>query len=253
MAGNIQPIFSRVGEIQGGAVLLAAANDYDGQNVNNQIAFTADPTNGGYVQRLRFKAFGTNVTTVCRIYINNGQGTNNVSSNVPQTLTGTGSSTGGNLLTSNLVARVASVDQWGVPSAFSTESANVSVSSASGTGSVTWNWNASSNSNTYILIVGPTPGSEEMGVKVVGANSYTMTSIPTTSIAAFGSANATQIFNNYFYGEVNLPATTSSATGATQDVDYPMNLALPPGYSIVVGLGTTVAAGWACIVIGGSY
>ena len=59
--------------------------------------------------------------------------------------------------------------------------------------------------------------------------------------------------NNAFYGEVSLPGTTITATAATIDVDYPMNIALPPGFRIYFGLGTTVAAGWICIAVGGKY
>lgn len=67
-----------------------------------------------------------------------------------------------------------------------------------------------------------------------------------------GGAN-TSAANNSFYGEVSLPATTAIATAATIDVDYPMNFPLPLGFRIVVGLGTTVAAGWVCTPIGGKY
>ena len=42
MPGNNDPIYSRVGAIDGGNILLTAANDYNGQNVNNQVIFTAD-------------------------------------------------------------------------------------------------------------------------------------------------------------------------------------------------------------------
>lgn len=35
-------------------------------------AFTADATNGGRVEHLRFRALGTNVATVARVFINNG-------------------------------------------------------------------------------------------------------------------------------------------------------------------------------------
>lgn len=59
--------------------------------------------------------------------------------------------------------------------------------------------------------------------------------------------------NNTLYGEISLPATTASATVATADIDYPMNLAIPPGYEVYVGLGTTVAAGWQITGIGGLY
>ena len=247
---NIQPIFTRVADVQSGALLVTAAADFTGQNVFNSVVFAADQTNGGYVQRLRFKAIGTNVTTVARVYINNGSGINAPSTNTPQNLTGAAGS-GGSLLTSNVVAKVAAVDQWGVPSPFSTESANVAVTGP--TGNVQWNWNAASNSNTYILAVGKTPGAEERGVLVIGANSYNMTSVPNTYLSTFGSSNNNQIFNNFLYGEINLPATTQSATGATQDLDYPLNLALPPGFKIVVGLGTTVANGWYVTAIAGKY
>ena len=60
--------------------------------------------------------------------------------------------------------------------------------------------------------------------------------------------------DTYLPGEpVNTSATTATNTAATIDVDYPMNLALPPGYRIVIGLGTTVAAGWQVQAIAGAY
>lgn len=67
-----------------------------------------------------------------------------------------------------------------------------------------------------------------------------------------GSTNGTAT-NNAFYGEVSLPATTASAVAATIDIDYPMEFALPAGFRIYFGLGTAVAAGWACVAIGGNY
>ena len=139
MPANSSPIFSRVGDIGfSSTVLTLAANTYTGANANDALVFTADITNGGYVQRLRFKAVGTNVATVARIYLNNGS--------------------------TNLTAT-----------------------------------------------------------------------------------------NNTFYGEVSLPAITISASAATVDIDYPMNLALPPGWRIYVGLGTAVAAGWRVTTIAGAY
>jgi hypothetical protein len=82
MPGNQYPIFSRVGEVSSntgvassarlGVVLTVAAGDYTGVNGNNQIVFTSDSTNGSYLQKLRFKALGTNVASVARIYMNNG-------------------------------------------------------------------------------------------------------------------------------------------------------------------------------------
>lgn len=69
-----------------------------------------------------------------------------------------------------------------------------------------------------------------------------------------GSANTTAS-NNTFYGEISLPATTASTTAATVDVDYPMGIALPPGYRIVIGISatTTLASGWVPTVIAGAY
>lgn len=143
-----QPIFTRQGEVSANSGLTPTANmatvaltavaDYTGVSGNYKLVFTADENNGGFVQRLRFKAIGTNTASVARIFINNG------------------------------------------------------------------------------------------GVQTVAVN-------------------------NAFYGEQSLPATTAINTAGTIDIDYPMNIALNPGFRIYVGLGTTVAAGWSVMPIGGRY
>jgi hypothetical protein len=257
MPANINPIFTRIADIQGGTLLIGAAADTTGQNANNTTVATADLTNGSYFQKLRFKCTGTVVATVARIYLNNGYGVAAPTSNTVQNLTGTPSGTGGFLLTQNLVAKVCSVDQWGVPSPFSTASANVAVNSPTGIGSVVWNWNAAANSNTYILIVGAQPGGEGSHVTVRDANTYTMTTLPTAKVAEeYGVNNGmTQLYNNYYYGDVSLPAVTGSLTTAMPEVDYPLNIALPPGHRIICGLGTTtnVSNGWIVTAIGGAY
>lgn len=141
---NTSPIFQRLGDVSANgttgfaAVFTTAAADYTGVSANNAVVFTGDATNGSWIERLRFKAIGTNVATVVRIYLNNG-------------------------------------------------------------------------------------------------------SVHTTAA------------NNVFHGEVSLPATTLSASSGTADVDYPLGLAINPGFCIVVGLGTTVAAGWVCSAVGGPY
>ena len=56
----------------------------------------------------------------------------------------------------------------------------------------------------------------------------------------------------FFYGEASLPATTASTSSGTADIDYPMNIILPAGYKIYIGV-TTVAAGWIATVIAGNY
>ena len=81
---NPNPIFSRVGAIGGigSTTLTTAAADYTGISANNSLIFTADATNGGFVQRIRFKALGTNAVTVARVYINNGSTSGTASNNV---------------------------------------------------------------------------------------------------------------------------------------------------------------------------
>ncbi|WP_020469331.1 hypothetical protein [Zavarzinella formosa] len=67
-----------------------------------------------------------------------------------------------------------------------------------------------------------------------------------------GSSNTTAT-NNCFFGEITLPATTATSAGATIEIDYPLNLALPAGFKIYFGLGTAVSAGWVATVVGGRY
>lgn len=82
MPANTEPIFSKQGSVSRdsvstssatfGGTILTATGDYTGASANHQLVWTADATNGGFIQRLRFNAIGTNVVTVARIYINNG-------------------------------------------------------------------------------------------------------------------------------------------------------------------------------------
>jgi hypothetical protein len=87
MPGNADPIFSRVGSVSTnngtgmGTVLTAAAADYTGAGADNILVWTADPTNGGFIQRLRLKALGTNVQSVLRVFINNGSANTTASNN----------------------------------------------------------------------------------------------------------------------------------------------------------------------------
>lgn len=87
MPANTQPIFSISGDVSNNsstgmnALITAAANDYTGAGANNSLVFTAG-SNGGFVQRLRFKAGGTNVATVARVFFNNGSANTTASNNV---------------------------------------------------------------------------------------------------------------------------------------------------------------------------
>lgn len=88
MAGNAIPIYSRRGQVAKDAstgmnqLVTAAANDYDGAGANNSLIFTADSANGSFVQRIRFKAGGTNVASVARVFINNGSSQTTAANNV---------------------------------------------------------------------------------------------------------------------------------------------------------------------------
>ena len=248
MSANTNPIFSIAGDVQGGVVLTTqATTDYTGQNVNNAIAFTADATNGGYIQRLRFKSLGTNIATVCRVYYNNGVGrlASIAGSMAAITPTGTPSNTGGTLLAGTYYAKILPVDPYGSIGTASLESAAVSVASGS-TGSIVWSWTAVSGAASYMVFVGSVSGAQ-----LTWFSSTTNTYTQTTTIGQRDSING--INTTSLYGEIALPATTAIATTSTVDIDYTMNFALPPGGRILVGLGTTVAAGWAVTAIGGKY
>lgn len=88
MAANTAPIFSLLGQVSRDSgtgmnqMVLAAANDYTGIDADVSLIFTADPTNGSFVQRIRFKAGGTNTATVARIYLNNGAAPTTATNNV---------------------------------------------------------------------------------------------------------------------------------------------------------------------------
>lgn len=142
MANN-SPIFSKAGDVSSNngtgmaPTLTTGSNTYDGTNAAAALVFTAG-SGGAFVQRLRFKAIGSNIATVARIFLNNG------------------------------------------------------------------------------------------------------------------STNGTAA-NNSFYGEVSLPATTASASAATIEEDYILNIALDSNFRIYVLLGTTVAAGWVVTPVAGQY
>jgi hypothetical protein len=87
---NLSPIYSRVADIQWGAVdgnggsagpLKTANTAKDGTGTVLTV-FTADATNGGFIQRVRFRAAGTNVATVARIFINNGSTNATIANNI---------------------------------------------------------------------------------------------------------------------------------------------------------------------------
>jgi hypothetical protein len=256
MAGNQAPIYSRVGEIEGSVILTTAAGDYAGTNANNTIVYQSDPTNGGFLQRLRFKALGTNVATVARIYINEGYPALVSQALVPGTPTAVVSSGAGSgaLQTGTYYAVVQSIDQYGQPSAFSAES--TVATTTSNTSNIVFSWAGATGANTYRLFIGPSVQGEIIYFQTTAnTTTYTVANVVPNLTTNLPSQGQPKDFTsvNMFYGEVSLPATTATQTAATTDIDYPMNIALPPGYHVLVGLGTAVAAGWTVTAIGGAY
>jgi hypothetical protein len=81
MAINTSPIFSSKGDIQWTQLQTAANTTYDGTIGTPAIAFSAS-LDGGFVQRVRFKASGSATATVARVFINNGQSTGSIGNNV---------------------------------------------------------------------------------------------------------------------------------------------------------------------------
>jgi hypothetical protein len=107
-----------------------------------------------------------------------------------------------------------------------------------------------SANNKLVFTADATNGSfvQRLRFKAIGTNTASVARIYINN----GSTNTTAT-NNSFYGELALPATTAIATTSTIDIDYPLNFALNPGFTIYVGLGTTVAAGWVVTPIAGKY
>lgn len=252
MAGNITPIYSRVGDITGSVILLTAANDYTGNNINNTVVYQADPTNGGFIQRLRFKALGTNVATVARIYINEGYVALANTAGIPGTPTASVSTTGGVLQPGTYYTVVQSIDQYGIPTNFSAES--TVATTTTNTSSIVYSWTPGPSAQSYRLFVGPSAGGEVIYF-TTSNTSYTVSNVQPNLVTNTPAQGQPKDFIgvNYFYGEVSLPATTAVNNAATVDVDYPLNIALPPSYHVLVGLGTTVAAGWTVTAIAGKY
>jgi hypothetical protein len=83
MPANNQPIFTRTPDIQWTASAMTVANTTTDLTAGTSyLTFTADATNGGYVQRIRFRTLGTNSNaTVARVWINNGSVTTSSENN----------------------------------------------------------------------------------------------------------------------------------------------------------------------------
>ena len=83
MAANTAPIFSSLGDVQWSTAAMTTANTTkDLTSGTIYLVFTADTTNGGFVQRIRFRPLGTNSNaTVARVWFNNGSTTATAANN----------------------------------------------------------------------------------------------------------------------------------------------------------------------------
>lgn len=70
MAANTNPIYGRTPDLQvGGAIIGTSANTAtDGTGANSFLIFTADATEGSYVNLVRFKPVSTIAATVIRLW-----------------------------------------------------------------------------------------------------------------------------------------------------------------------------------------
>jgi type VI protein secretion system component VasK len=79
---NNLPIYSKIADVQWSTSAATANTTFDLTSGTIYPCFSADTTNGGYIQRIRFRTLGTNLaTTVARVWINNGLTTTNVANN----------------------------------------------------------------------------------------------------------------------------------------------------------------------------
>jgi hypothetical protein len=77
---NTTPIYTASGDTQWAVSATTANTTKDLTSGTSSLVFTASD-HGGYVQRIRFMALGTNTATVARVWINNGGSTGTASNN----------------------------------------------------------------------------------------------------------------------------------------------------------------------------
>lgn len=78
---NTLPIYTASADTQWIGAATVANTTKDLSSGTSYLAFTAS-SNGGYVQRLRLRPLGTNVASLARIFINNGNTTGTASNNI---------------------------------------------------------------------------------------------------------------------------------------------------------------------------
>jgi hypothetical protein len=163
--------------------------------------------------------------------------------------------------------KVQAIDAFGQPGPWSTEISNTVPATGN---NIVWGWSApatvTQGAASYRLAIGLASNQEQFVIANVTGTSYTQNTAFWTGqlgnqVGQFYGyiANSTASFTNSLLlntsliGEVSIPAFTASATLSTADIDYPLNIAVPPGYRILAGLGTTTANGIFATTIAGKY
>ena len=81
MPGNTSPIFSKIARVEWAGGITAANTAKDGTGTVDTV-FTADATNGSYLQKLGVRPRGSNVASVLRVFLNNGSSNATAANNV---------------------------------------------------------------------------------------------------------------------------------------------------------------------------
>jgi hypothetical protein len=90
---------------------------------------------------------------------------------------------------------------------------------------------------------------QKLKLKAVGTNIATVLRVFMNNGLTPATAS-----NNVFFDELALPATTASSSSSTSPpVEMFINIAIPAGFRVYVGLGTAVASGWVVTPVGGDY
>lgn len=103
---------------------------------------------------------------------------------------------------------------------------------------------------TLLFTADETNGSrvDSLKVKHLGTNVATVLRLFINN----GSTPSTAA-NNSLYLERTIAANTLAQTAESVEYDLALDLVLPPGYRLYASVGTTVAAGLQCTVLGGNY
>jgi hypothetical protein len=83
MPANNEPIFTRQADIQWIGPIVTANTTADLSSGTSYLVWTADATNGGWLESIRFRSTpaGSTTATVARIFVNNGSTTGTAANN----------------------------------------------------------------------------------------------------------------------------------------------------------------------------